>query len=399
MQHFGDGPPPGIGSHRLLAHADQHHSRRAPEHVPDQHLELHRVGHLTPDGLLLGALLTTRALTSLLVGVEPTDAARQLLPHTDAVFRELDRARETLDEHREQIDPVRVVVEQLGEPLPHQCIVDMIVEVGGIQILLHEGEGDEALLVYVKMVDYFPVPIEGAIETRHKMAEIYLEQGERKQYIYQLKQIVAGDAVAGKGRTDRTKFLAAKASLVLAEPKLEEFKKVELVKPFKKNLKKKKNRMRSAIDTYSKLVEYQVGEVTAAATFYIAEIYYEFSVALMESERPTNLNDEELEQYELVIEEQAYPFEEKAIGVHEKNMELLDVGIYNEWIDKSIAKLAVLLPSRYAKTEQGSNIITLIQPKPSSKEKADKKEKVNKDSNDKETDVKEVVSENAVVGG
>lgn len=223
---------------------------------------------------------------------------------------------------------------------------------------------NKALHVYTKIVDDFPVPIEDAIETRQKMADIYLERGERKQYIYQLKQIVAGDAVAGKARTDRTKFLAANASLVLAEPKLAAFKKVALVKPFKKNLKEKKKRMRTVIDFYSKLVDYQVGEVTAAATYYIAEIYYEFNVALLESERPKNLNEEELEEYELVIEDQAYPFEEKAISVHEKNMELLDVGIYNQWIDKSIAKLSVLLPARYAKTEQDSAIITLIQPKP-----------------------------------
>ena len=153
--------------------------------------------------------------------------------------------------------------------------------------------------------------------------------------------------------------------------------------------------MRSAIDTYTNLVDYQVGEVTAAATFYIAEIYYEFSVALLESERPTNLGEEELEQYELVIEEQAYPFEEKAINVHEKNMELLDVGIYNEWIDKSIAKLAVLLPARYAKTEKGSAIITLIQPEPQVKDKKDNQNK--KEIN--EIDNNEAVTEQAAAGG
>ncbi|NOQ87437.1 MAG: hypothetical protein GQ550_00795, partial [Gammaproteobacteria bacterium] len=265
------------------------------------------------------------------------------------------------------------------------------------ELYVKAGDKNKALLVYSKMVDYFPVPIEDAIEARQKMADIYLEQGKHKQYIYQLSQIVAGDAVAGKGRTDRTKFLAAKASLVLAEPKLEAFKKVALVKPFKKNLKKKKKHMRSAIDTYSRLVDYQVGEVTAAATYYIAEIYYEFSVALLESERPTKLSEEELEQYELVIEEQAYPFEEKAISVHEKNMELLDVGIYNEWVDKSITKLSVLLPARYAKTEQGSSIITLIQPGPLVKEKV-KKEIKDKDEGDKVND-KEVISEQAMVGG
>ncbi len=157
--------------------------------------------------------------------------------------------------------------------------------------------------------------------------------------------------------------------------------------------------MRSAIDAYTKLVDYQVGEVTAAATFYIAEIYYEFSVALIESERPANLNEEELEQYELVIEDQAYPFEEKAISVHEKNMELLDVGIYNEWIDKSIAKLSVLLPARYAKTEQDSTIITLMQPGSLVKEKIKVKEEIkDKDESDRVSD-KKVNTEQAAVGG
>jgi tetratricopeptide (TPR) repeat protein len=253
---------------------------------------------------------------------------------------------------------------------------------------------DKSLLVYLKLVNYFPEPIEDAIEVRQKIADIYLAQGKHKKYIAELKQIVATDATAGNGRTDRTKYLAAKASLILAEPKLEAFKQVALVKPFKKNLKKKKKRMRSAIDTYTKLVEYQVGDVTSAATYYIAEIYYEFSVALIESERPANLNDEELEQYELVIEDQAYPFEEKAISVHEKNMELLDVGIYNEWIDKSIAKLSVLLPARYAKTEQDSVIVALIQPslivKDKAQQQANKKELAQQEVKQEEVKQQEV---------
>ena len=254
----------------------------------------------------------------------------------------------------------------------------------------------KALLVYTKMVDYFPVPIEDALESRQKMADIYLEKKQRKQYIYQLKQIVAGDEVAGRGRTDRTKFLAANAALILTEPKLTSFTKVALVKPFKKNLKKKKQKMRSAINAYTKLVDYQVGEVTAAATYYIAEIYFEFNISLMESERPTNLSADELEQYELVIEDQAYPFEEKAIRVHEKNMELLDVGVYNKWIDKSIAKLSVLLPARYAKTEQDSTVLTSIQPQDEVKspvidDKAKEKNPEEKYSEIESTDVSDVI--------
>ncbi|TNF38492.1 MAG: tetratricopeptide repeat protein, partial [Gammaproteobacteria bacterium] len=219
---------------------------------------------------------------------------------------------------------------------------------------------DRALAVYQRFVRYFPEPVEFAIETRQKIADIFKAKNDMNSYKNELEAIVKADAKAGQGRTDRTRFLAAKAALVLVEPEYEYFVSIKLVKPFKKNLEKKKKQMKRAIDEYTRLVKYEVGEVTAAATFHIAEIYYNFSRSLINSERPTNLSALELEQYELVIEEQAYPFEEKTITVHEKNMELLTLGIYNSWIDKSLEKLAALLPARYAKPEEASEYVESI---------------------------------------
>jgi hypothetical protein len=66
----------------------------------------------------------------------------------------------------------------------------------------------------------------------------------------------------------------------------------------------------------------------------------------------------ELEQYELAIEEQAYPFEEKAIEVHESNLKLISRGVYNLWIEKSIQKLAESVPARYDKPEETSGVIS-----------------------------------------
>jgi hypothetical protein len=77
----------------------------------------------------------------------------------------------------------------------------------------------------------------------------------------------------------------------------------------------------------------------------------------MTSERPEGLSPMEREQYELAIEEQAYPFEEKAIEVHESNLRLISRGVYNEWIDKSLQKLAAFLPARYAKAEETTGIL------------------------------------------
>ena len=109
-----------------------------------------------------------------------------------------------------------------------------------------------------------------------------------------------------------------------------------------------------------RLVAYEVAEVTAAATYYIAETYTEFSNALLTSERPTGLTDAELSDYELVIEEEAYPFEERALEVHEQNFELVTVGVYNAWVQKSLDRLTVLMPGRYAKNEISGGFVGSI---------------------------------------
>jgi hypothetical protein len=59
----------------------------------------------------------------------------------------------------------------------------------------------------------------------------------------------------------------------------------------------------------------------------------------------------------MAIEEEAFPFEERAIEVHEKNLELMVAGTFNPWTDKSLDKLADLMPGRYAKFEISSGFI------------------------------------------
>jgi len=213
-------------------------------------------------------------------------------------------------------------------------------------------ELDQTLRVYRRYVDNFPFPVEFNLETRDRIATILKKQQREADYLAELKLIIALDAGAGEQRTDRTRYLAGKAALVFAEIHFNEFAEVELVIPFEENLRKKQALMKVATQDFAKLYDYQTGEVTAAATYYLAEIYANFSASLVESERPEGLSDLELEEYELMIEDQAYPFEEKAIATHESNLALLDRGIYNDWIEKSLARLAKFIPARYAKPEE-----------------------------------------------
>ena len=227
---------------------------------------------------------------------------------------------------------------------------------------LHEKDGNSigTLEVYRRYVGYFPQPVELNLETRNKIAKILKVQNDRTSYLKELEAIVAIDASAGNDRTPRTRYLAAKAALVLAESNYEQFVAVRLAKPFEVNLRKKRDLMKAVTKEFNTLIDYEIGEITAASTFYLAEIYAHFSKALMTSERPEGLSPIELEEYELAIEEQAYPFEEKAIAVHESNLELISRGVYNEWVDKSLQKLAALVPARYAKTEETSGIMSSL---------------------------------------
>jgi len=219
------------------------------------------------------------------------------------------------------------------------------------------GSRDRMLSAYRRYVDHFPHPAEPNMETRAKIADI-LKKNDYSGYLAELKEMVAIDAGAGAERTPRTRYLAATSALVLAEQTFGRFSGVKLTEPFKANLEKKKELMKVATQEFSKLLDYEVGLVTAAATFYLAEIYADFSRDLKESERPKNLSPQELEEYELAIDDQAYPFEEKAIATHKSNLDLISRGVYNEWIEKSLQKLAKFVPARYDKKEEESAVLT-----------------------------------------
>ena len=211
------------------------------------------------------------------------------------------------------------------------------------------------------LADYvrnYPSPLEQAIEARQLLAD-FNKKSNRKQYYYWLREIIKADNRGGKQRTRRTHYLAAKAYMELTLPLFRSYQRARLTIPLKRSLKKKKVLMEKVVKSYDNAMKYRVAEITTAATFYIAEIYNDFASALLDSQRPKNLNADELEEYNLLIEEQAFPFEEKAIDIHAANAERVKDNIYDKWVKRSIAALAKLNPARYAKQEKTENYVTL----------------------------------------
>ncbi len=227
---------------------------------------------------------------------------------------------------------------------------------------LYEQAGNTAKAgrAYAKFIEQFPYPIDESIEARQKLADLSRANGDYKARRQWLQSIIAADASAGAQRTNRSRYLAAAASLEMAEPLRDAFVAAKLTVPLPQSLKLKKSRMEIALAAYNKAAGYAVSDVTTAATYEIAQLYYGLSQDLLASERPGDLDPDALEQYEILLEEQAFPIEERAIELFEVNAARVSVGIYDEWIRKSFGQLALLMPARYAKPERRESYVARL---------------------------------------
>jgi TolA-binding protein len=218
----------------------------------------------------------------------------------------------------------------------------------------------QSIAVYEYYVQQFPRPAEAAIEARQRIAEQFRAEHDTGKYHHWLNEIINADTSAGSERSDRTRYLAAGARLVLANVQFAQFAAVQLRLPLKKSLDTKKRLMQAALKQYEQAAAYEVAGVTTAAAFHSAQIYAHLGESLMESERPDNLDAEALEEYNILLEDQAYPFEEQAITLHETNVARIDAGLYDAWIEKSLQTLAELVPAQYAKQERSADYVATL---------------------------------------
>ncbi len=222
------------------------------------------------------------------------------------------------------------------------------------------GQAGNEARVYESLVTRFPAPANEALEARHKLADLAATAGDWNLRRRWLESIVAAERAAGAPRTDRGRLLAAAAAIELARPARDGFLEVRLTAPLDKSLKLKKARMEQALKAYASAADYGVAEVSTAATFETAELYYQLSRDLLAAEKPGDLDAEELEQYNLLLEEQAFPFEEKAIELFRVNADRVGDGVYDEWVRASFARLSVMAPARYSRIERSEDDATWL---------------------------------------
>jgi tetratricopeptide (TPR) repeat protein len=219
-----------------------------------------------------------------------------------------------------------------------------------------------AMASYENYVRRFPAPLAEAMEARQKLADHAQDLGDLPGRREWLDRIVTADRDAGGARTDRSRYLAALATLELTSANRDAFQSIPLVAPLARTLADKKTAMERALAGYQAATTYAVAEVTTAATFEMGELYRRLAADLMKSERPANLDAEELEEYDLLLEEQAFPFEEKAVEIHELNAARAAEGLYDQWVRKSYAVLAEVEPARFGKAIEAESFVAELEP-------------------------------------
>ncbi len=212
-----------------------------------------------------------------------------------------------------------------------------------------------------KYVKSYPQPYITNLESMYKLTQLYTQSNElNKSFFWQRKILSVDKKTPNTVKNDRTNFIASSAAIALARHENKRFSAVKLVSPLKKNLKRKKQSMQASVNYYARASSYGIAKTATEATFAIATIYNDFSQALLNSEVPKHLNADEQEQYQFLMEDQAFPFEEKAIEFFEVNMMYTKDDIYDQWIAKSQQALQGLFPSRYQRQPKIEKYINVL---------------------------------------
>ncbi len=228
---------------------------------------------------------------------------------------------------------------------------------------LYEKSGNKPMAIeqYQRYANEYPRPVAEAMEAEFHLAQLYGELQDMKKRQYWLQRMIDANASAGSQQSDRTQYLAASATNELADIPYKDFASTPLTLPLKQSLQRKRAALEKALKAQESVLSFGVAEFTTQASFRIGDIYAQLSRDLMKSERPKNLDADALEQYDLLLEEQAFPFEEKAIQIHQANAQRTSKGIYDQWVKRSFDELAKLLPARYKKAESVLEVSNEIQ--------------------------------------
>lgn len=208
-----------------------------------------------------------------------------------------------------------------------------------------------SIRTYKQYIAQSSIPVSLKFEAQNKLTQLYNTLKLYDKRNYWLTRIIKDAARKDINITDRIQYLASSATISMARDEYVKYSRVKLKVPLKVSLLKKKKVLKKAITSLQKVNQYKMYDHISESIYWIAETYYDFSKSLLKSERPKNLSELELEQYDVLLEDQAIPFEDQAIRYFLQNIKSAGKGQYSDWVGRSFEKLSQIYPSKYKRRE------------------------------------------------
>ncbi len=215
------------------------------------------------------------------------------------------------------------------------------------------GQPEAATSAYASYVRVYPVPLDNALAARGRLAELSRDAlGNMQAYSRWLEEIISTEQRAGGLRDDSSRERAAQAALELGRLEAARASSLKIRPPIERSIISRKQQTERALAWLQKAADARIVGISPAATYALGVAYADLAKALINAQLPAGLPPLEAEAFAVLLEEQAYPLEERAIALYESNLQQLRANIWGPWIHRSAQALAEIVPAKYAKREQ-----------------------------------------------
>lgn len=215
--------------------------------------------------------------------------------------------------------------------------------------LYHEaGDIEERDTLYRQYLDTAPVPSNAGEHVRLQTMRYRLMASASDPD--QIRAAMVKAELASDWHSSQTLGWSAASAIALGGRATDVFADIPLVHPLSQSLDRKQAALERALARFGEAEQLGGESVRSELLYRRAELYRKLAQDLMASAIPAELNEMEAMQYQMLLEEEAYPFEEKALELHARNHQRIAQDGYDDWIGKSLDTLARLHPGRYQRS-------------------------------------------------
>jgi TolA-binding protein len=177
-----------------------------------------------------------------------------------------------------------------------------------------------------------------------------------------LRSLGRGDEAAERYRAawksrapENESVYRAMAALELGKLSLAAFREVGLTGDLGRALARKEALLEKALSALAQAASLPFAETLTEALYIAGEAFEHMKEALLTSERPAELTEEEREEYDFLLEEKAFPLEERAISYYRQGVtRARDAGVHTVWVERMFQRLETILPWAYQRAEEPS---------------------------------------------